>query len=266
MIRIFRKIRQSFLGEIKKGKSSRHMVHYALYALGEVLLVGIGIILALQVNEWNDQRKKVVLENDYYCRLLEDVKLDHEQIQKLVSLAEARLVASNQSVRLLLSDNSDKIEIGRQIALAIRAIYSDFQPNNSAYQDLKSGANLNIITDKSVIRNLNRYFSRVEELKSIIMVNGKQGVDIFYAHNDYFSNGFLEASIAEGHFKIGLDDDMKTKLRLISNQPLGSKMRTRLLNESLEFVRVNTRQIELYENMLEEIAKINFQLKRKCSI
>lgn len=257
MIKFFRKIRQNLLSEGKTGK-------YLKYALGEIVLVVIGILLALQLNEWNAHRKQLKLEKEYYCRLLDDVRLDEEQIQNLQQLAEERLVASNQAVRLLLQNNSKKIEIASQISLSTKAIYSDFEPNNTAYQDLKSGSNLNIIGDKSIIKALNHYFNRVEELKSIIMINGKHAVDISFAHDDYFANGSVQASVREGRFKDGLDEDLIEDTLSLDDDILTSQMRRRLLNESLEFVGVNTRQIELYSLLLKEIKNLKEQLDVKC--
>jgi hypothetical protein len=51
MIKLFRKIRQNLLFEGKTGK-------YFKYAIGEIILVMIGILLALQVNNWNENRLK----------------------------------------------------------------------------------------------------------------------------------------------------------------------------------------------------------------
>jgi len=257
MIKFFRKIRQNLLSDGETGK-------YLKYAAGEIILVVIGILIALQLNEWNDHRKQLKLEKEYYCRLLDDVKLDNEQIQNLLQLAEERLVASNESVRLLLNDSSKKIGIGTQVYLSGKAIYSDFEPNNSAYEDLKSGANLNIISDKSIIKALNHYFNRVEELKSIIMINGKHAVDIAFAHNDYFANGSVQASVRDGRLKNGLDEDLKESVLSFDDDLLTSQMRTRLLNESLEIVGANTRQIELYNLLLQDIGDLKEQLERKC--
>ena len=49
MIKIFRKIRQQSLTENKFSK-------YLIYAIGEIILVAIGILIALQVNNWNNSR------------------------------------------------------------------------------------------------------------------------------------------------------------------------------------------------------------------
>lgn len=256
MIKFFRKIRQNLLRERKLG-------NYLLYALGEIILVVIGILIALQINNWNEHQKQNRLEQEYYCRLAEDVQLDKEQMGNLLSLAENRLEASNEAVRILLKDEVKKVVAGNLISFSIMAIYSDFQPNNSAYEDLKSGANLNIIRDKSVIQALNRYFNRVEELKSIIMVNGKYAVDISFSHTDNFANGYNQASIQNGRFSVGLDEDLKEALTR-AEENLSPEMKNRLLSEALEYVSVNTRQVELYDKLMNEIEELELLLTKKC--
>ena len=252
-----RKIRQNL---VKKNRLSS----YLLYAIGEIVLVVIGILIALQINNWNEDQKQHKLEKEYYCRLLEDAVLDEEQIENLSALARERLSASNQAVRLLLDGNVQKLEIGTQIAGATKAIYSDFKPNNSAFEDLKSGANLNIIHDKSIIMALSQYFNKVEELKSIIMVNGKYAVDILFAHTDNFANGANQFSLRGGRFAAGLDQDIKEAIQRDDSEVLSGQMKDRLLSEALEYVSVNTRQLELYGIMLEEIRNLENLLRLNC--
>jgi len=78
MIKFFRKIRQDLLSEGKTGK-------YLKYALGEIVLVMIGILLALQINNWNEQRKNSALLKNYKENLIEDLKKDSISIQKNIS-------------------------------------------------------------------------------------------------------------------------------------------------------------------------------------
>jgi len=56
---------------------------YALYALGEILLVMIGILLALQVNNWNEKQKDIRAEREYLNGILEDLNTDLDFINKL---------------------------------------------------------------------------------------------------------------------------------------------------------------------------------------
>ena len=65
MIKFFRHIRRHLLSESKFSK-------YLIYAIGEIILVVIGILIALQFNNWNESRKENILAKNYYKRLLSD--------------------------------------------------------------------------------------------------------------------------------------------------------------------------------------------------
>ena len=69
MIKFFRKIRQNLLSEGKTGK-------YLKYAIGEIFLVVIGILIALQINNWNDQRKLNKEVSKINERLFQDIDND----------------------------------------------------------------------------------------------------------------------------------------------------------------------------------------------
>ncbi|MBT8306228.1 MAG: hypothetical protein KJN85_04770, partial [Maribacter sp.] len=58
MIKFFRKIRQQLLIENRTGK-------YLLYAIGEIVLVVIGILIALQINNWNEEKKVNILRRSF---------------------------------------------------------------------------------------------------------------------------------------------------------------------------------------------------------
>jgi len=86
MIKFFRKIRQNLLMENKTGK-------YFKYAIGEIILVVIGILIALQINNWNETRKVNDLKQIYYNQLLLDLKADkayaNSMLDKLNPILEA---------------------------------------------------------------------------------------------------------------------------------------------------------------------------------
>ena len=60
MIKFFRKIRQNLLMENKTGKPASRTGRYFKYAIGEIILVVIGILIALQINNWNENRKNQI--------------------------------------------------------------------------------------------------------------------------------------------------------------------------------------------------------------
>ena len=84
MIKFFRKIRQNLLVENKFSK-------YLIYAIGEIVLVMIGILIALQVNNWNENRKaeekelKLLIElKDDLIETKNDLMTDIERIPPLL--------------------------------------------------------------------------------------------------------------------------------------------------------------------------------------
>jgi len=69
MINFFSKIRKKLADDNKPLK-------YMRYAIGEIVLVMVGILLALQVNNWNEGQKERLLENEILTDLLIDLKKD----------------------------------------------------------------------------------------------------------------------------------------------------------------------------------------------
>ena len=78
MINFFRRIRQQLLSENKFSK-------YLLYAIGEIVLVVIGILIALQINNWNEDHKLAIKTQNYYQQLLEDLNKDRIFITQTLS-------------------------------------------------------------------------------------------------------------------------------------------------------------------------------------
>ena len=77
MIKIFRKIRYDLMKKNKTGK-------YLKYAIGEIVLVVIGILIALQINNWNENKKKYKLRTAYKNSLINDLSLDTLMLGKLI--------------------------------------------------------------------------------------------------------------------------------------------------------------------------------------
>lgn len=73
MIKFFRRIRQSLLSEGKTGK-------YLKYAVGEIVLVVIGILIALQINNWNENRKALKLQEDLLESFYNNMEADSVEL------------------------------------------------------------------------------------------------------------------------------------------------------------------------------------------
>ena len=84
-MKFFHAIRQRLLTDNKFSK-------YLLYAVGEILLVVIGILIALQIDNWNEERKNKAILNVYYNQILQDFKADSLFIAQLSLHLNSNLV------------------------------------------------------------------------------------------------------------------------------------------------------------------------------
>jgi hypothetical protein len=78
MIKLFRNIRKNLLNEGKTGK-------YFKYAIGEIILVVIGILIALAINNWNEHRKQKATIYSIYQIIKEDILVDITEINSFVN-------------------------------------------------------------------------------------------------------------------------------------------------------------------------------------
>ncbi len=103
MIKFFRKIRQSLLTENKLSK-------YLLYAIGEIVLVVVGILLALQLNTWNAERIQKQEINSTYERMLEEIRetklLANNKIRAIDSVVKSKNI---RTLHLMNMQNKDSL-------------------------------------------------------------------------------------------------------------------------------------------------------------
>ncbi|MBT8297716.1 MAG: hypothetical protein KJO52_05225 [Maribacter sp.] len=83
MIKFFRNIRKKLLTENKFSK-------YLIYAIGEIFLVVLGILIALQINNWNENRKQQIKLQQIYHEILADLKRERDYANFIINKFEGQ--------------------------------------------------------------------------------------------------------------------------------------------------------------------------------
>jgi len=145
MIRFFRNIRKKLAAENK-------VAQYLRYAFGEILLVVIGILIALQINNWNENRKERLIEINYLKNLKHDLQNDSTD---LVEYKRIRLGVVKAANELLSNAKLQQVnDVYRLDSLYVTvALWYEFVPNNNTFEELRSSGNLQLIKSDS-IKNL----------------------------------------------------------------------------------------------------------------
>jgi len=152
MIKFFRKIRQNLLSEGNTGK-------YFKYAIGEIILVVIGILIALSINNWNQNRLNKDLESLYYNRLLEDVKEEKLIIEAVVNYSKKVSAHAKKAIAVLEnSSNANTNPIENLIDLYQASQYTDPYSASSTYKELIASGQINLIQNGNLKTALIRYY------------------------------------------------------------------------------------------------------------
>lgn len=160
MIRFFRHFRMRML-------SQNRFTRYLIYAVGEIILVMIGILLALQVNNWNTDRANRKLEAKYLRSLKADLEAD------LIGIEQFKLerhVKYTSGIELLEFHTP---ETGRELrtfdSLTWRLfVWREYNPNTNTSDELISTGNLSLISNDSIRNGLLNVLQANKEIANLL--------------------------------------------------------------------------------------------------
>ena len=186
MIKFFRKIRQNLIMENKTGK-------YLKYAIGEIILVVIGILIALQINNWNQNRRNNLVVMNYYGQILKDLNKDKAQIQ-------VRIKELTENIQLYETYNSEFEEqesVSTLIAsqAKLNFLFRQLSFNTNTIRSLESTGDIKLIPVK--LRNRLIDLKNNQE-RTIKVTSGNAEIfltDLMSAVNLGFSPQILQAQI-----------------------------------------------------------------------
>lgn len=160
MNRIFRKVRTKLLNNNKITK-------YLLYGFGEIILVVVGILIALNINNWNDSRKNKARSKYYIQNLQKEFITNQNRITQALSFHKRQLTNCGKVLSLISNEpvnySLDSLHIGLlQIGWA-------WQPNfqNYVWSELLSTGQVGLVENDSLKNLITEYYSDIQEVMSL---------------------------------------------------------------------------------------------------
>jgi hypothetical protein len=133
----------------KEEMIKKRVSRYLLYAIGEILLVVVGILIAIRIENWNQDQQERKLE----IRYLENLKIDlSNDLIQLDYMIEVRQNKSNAALRLLsLSRGNTEITVEEfDKLIATTFLWQEFTPSRNTYDELIHSGNFSIISSDSI--------------------------------------------------------------------------------------------------------------------
>ncbi|SIS47524.1 hypothetical protein SAMN05421766_102140 [Zobellia uliginosa] len=254
MIKFFRTIRKKMLTENKFSK-------YLLYAVGEIILVVIGILIALQINNTNNYNEQRSLEQEYLLSLQSEFETNLKKINASIQENELRIQSLEYLLTLFDQNVLDTVN-SQIISQKLAPIYGSeisYMPATGVLNDIISSGKLNIILNKSLRQHLASFDSSLnllnkqidgakftdEKLRAILYEKGsirKIVMDIGFMDFEYPSisekldNKLMFESIEFENYLLGY--------RLLANATNGPRLFGRIKTEIETILKEIERELE----------------------
>lgn len=159
MLRFFRQIRQGLLTHNKFSK-------YLLYAIGEIVLVVLGILIALQINTWNEDRKDRLTEKVIINNLHQEFSINLKTLDSTLALTGESKEADLQLMSLFGEPLLILEEVNTDSLIYYSTTFYRFVPTQNALMDLLQSGRLQLISNQSLkdaLYNWTQVLGQVDE-------------------------------------------------------------------------------------------------------
>lgn len=249
MIKFFRKIRQKLLTENKFSK-------YLLYVVGEIVLVVLGILIALAINNNNEAGKTKVKELNYLIGVKSDLHLNLNELKTYITTREISVNSAETILDFFTMEeviDPDKFNFHN---LNVQ-IWYPFNKNDNSFQELINSGNLAIISNASIkntLLNMELGYKKINFIESHMRQDFEN-----YIYPIYFSITDLKSDITNYTFQVSKGaEGVKKELSqdkvelLLNNQTLKNGFVLSIFNNNQLIIEYND-MILMTENLISSI-------------
>ncbi len=173
---------------------------YFKYAIGEIVLVVIGILIALSINNWNQSQKEKRIETQYLNNIVRDLNEQLISIEAQMESEQSYYEAASYLIEDYNKDHEftlDSIFYKRATLLIYRKTFVITDPT---YTDLISSGNINIIKNQTYKDHLLNYYQELERIEKVIQNNNSLIIDQHYIAT-FLKNGYNYENLFEVYGK-----------------------------------------------------------------
>ncbi|MCA0932447.1 hypothetical protein LCM02_08290 [Lutimonas saemankumensis] len=181
MLKFFRKIRWRLA-------ANNQFFKYSRYAIGEIVLVVIGILIALQINNWNEERKDIINKKLFKRALIEDLQKDTANQNHVIQVAEIHIKVFGEIITKLEKPDVTFDTIVKLYTSGSMSKMGILPPNKTTFQSLMSTGNIKVFTEDE-IQELMNFYDNIKLRYHLIQYRYDYSYEKYQELNDKF--GFL---------------------------------------------------------------------------
>lgn len=158
------------------------------YALGELVLIFLGISLAIGFQNYNDKRKAVIKEGIFLNNLLQDFQADSLKMYQFSLLTASKDTAAQKIKSVLWNDINQEIDsLSIIVNLFFNGRYVQFDPFLPSYDELISSGQINLLKSDKVKKTIAQYLSRLQVTATFFY---SEAAATKQAYNEHLHNYF----------------------------------------------------------------------------
>lgn len=156
---------------------------FLLYAVGEIVLVVIGILIALEINDWAQNRAERKQETVLLGNLISDLKEELVLLQELIGI-EQNYFSEAMTTFAHFAKQGGFTQMD-SVLTKMNSLYMrrTFNPVNATYREMTSSGSIKLIQDDSLKRAILKYYHYQERIALIVMNNNTRHVDENFVSN-----------------------------------------------------------------------------------
>ena len=172
MIKFFRSIRKSLLMENKTGK-------YFKYAVGEIILVVIGILIALSINNWNENRKNSIKEIQFLKSFKVDLLANKVELNRVIEKTENTSKSSDSILRYKRGELESLSLYSFMGCMMDATGFTVYITQEGTIKDILGSGNLGIIKNDSIRLAIGSWQANLKTIREYEKID-KNETDIYF--------------------------------------------------------------------------------------
>ena len=154
----------------------KRLSKYLLYAIGEIILVVIGILIALQINNWNNRRLLKADAVKSYLDIKRQVEDDKAELLKVKAYNDYYTRAYEFGSAIISANDRSKVDSLAMVCMVLSQ-FSDFHRSGNIYETLVNSGDLKLLKNKDITSELQRlemsytFVNRLEDIHWEIIIN-----------------------------------------------------------------------------------------------
>jgi len=151
---------------------------YMRYAIGEIVLVVIGILIALQINTWNNEQIEKRKEQNILIGLHDTFLSNLENLNFIIDISQDAFDSSKKLMTLMGPDASDYTNNQVDSLISHMINYSTFDPSTGSVDDIINSGKLNIIQNKILKVNISNWSGMLNDARKDIQIANNHAFDV----------------------------------------------------------------------------------------